>query len=377
MVWSPQHYLSTGRAKGRSECTLQNAVDQVETVLNGYGSPPSILTLNHLAERVGIPYTDLRFFVNRKAPFEVYRHFYIRKRSGGRRIISVPHPKLKRLQRWINAHILSKQKVHRCSFAFQPRSSIVYCAARHTGARWIVKIDVTNFFGSISEIQVYRVFLSLGYQPLVAFELARLTTCITRNTTRYYLPQWRAHQEYQTIADYNNPKIGHLPQGAPTSPMLSNLVSLDLDTELELLSSIMGLNYTRYCDDITFSTRKNITRSAARKVIDEASSILSRRGFYLNKHKTAILPPGSRKIVLGLNVEGDSPRLSRQFRDNLRHHLYFLKRFGPIEHMEKRGFETVLGMKNHIRGLIDYARMVENKTSTKLLEQFEDLDWPI
>ena len=377
MVWSPQHYLNAGRAKGRAESTLQNAVDQIENVIYSHGCPPAILTLNHLAERVGVRYSDLRFFVSRKAPFQQYRHFHIRKRSGGRRIISVPHPNLKRVQRWINAHILNKQRVHRYCFAFQPKSSIVRCAARHSGARWIVKIDVTNFFGSISEIQVYRVFLSMGYQPLVAFELARLSTCITRNVTRYHLSQWKRHQKYNTIGDYSSPYIGHLPQGAPTSPMLSNLVAFDVDTELESLSGTMGLNYTRYSDDITFSTRGNISRSDAKNIIDEASSILSRRGFYLNKRKTSVLSPGSRKIVLGLNVEGETPRLSRKFRDNLRQHLYFLNKFGPVQHMEERGFETVLGMKNHIRGLIDYAHMVERETSKGFLEQFEQVDWPI
>ena len=79
------------------------------------------------------------------------------------------------VQRWIAAHILNPLPVHHCSFAFKPGSSIIKCAARHTGARWLVKMDIAGFFSSISEIQVYRVFLSLGYQPLVAFELARLS----------------------------------------------------------------------------------------------------------------------------------------------------------------------------------------------------------
>jgi RNA-directed DNA polymerase len=71
-------------------------------------------------------------------------------------------------QRWIAHYILNSQAVHHCSFAFSPGASIRKCAARHVGARWLIKLDVVGFFGSITEIQVYRVFRSLGYQPLIA-----------------------------------------------------------------------------------------------------------------------------------------------------------------------------------------------------------------
>ena len=282
-----------------------------------------------------------------------------------------------KLQRWINKYILILQKVHPCSFAFSPGSSIVKCAARHTGAKWLVKMDITNFFGSISEIQVYRVFSELGYQPLVSFELARITTCITRGSIRVQMPQWRSHKENMAIREYSYPVIGHLPQGAPTSPMLSNLVMKEHDGIIKDIASNYSVIYTRYSDDMTFSTRGKFSRSKALKLVATIRNHLERSGFYLNKRKTVIVSPGARKIVLGLNVDGSVPRLPREFRDNLRQHLYYIKKFGPAAHRDKRDFESILGMKNHLFGLVQFAFMVDEGMASKMLDQFEEIDWPV
>ena len=174
MTWSPQQYIADGEAAGIDPTILQNAVDQIEEVIVPHPELPALLTLNHLATRTGADYQTLRSIIH--CSENSYRHFRIRKRSGGHRVISVPEPTLMMVQRWIATYILNPQPVHHCSFAFKPKASIVRCAARHVGARWLIKLDVAGFFGSITEIQVYRVFRSLGYQPLVAFELARLTT---------------------------------------------------------------------------------------------------------------------------------------------------------------------------------------------------------
>ena len=90
-----------------------------------------------------------------------------------------------------------------------------------------------------------------------------------------------------------------------------------------------------------------------------------------------MIPPGSRKLVLGLQVEGDVPRLTRKFKDRLRQHLYYLEKFGAVEHAKTRKFETIWGMKAHIRGLIDFANMVEPDCAAWLLKRFEMIDWPV
>ena len=280
------------------------------------------------------------------------------------------------VQRWIYAnptHI----PTHSASFAFSPGNSIVQCAARHTGARWMLKMDVSDFFGSITELQVYRVFKELGYQPLVSFELARLCTHLLKRSEKYKMKQWRAWPR-KVIGGYRNMLVGRLPQGAPSSPMLSNLVMLKIDQKISEVARIAGMIYTRYSDDLTFSTRDNdFNRDGAKILLAEVSQILKSSGLYPKKSKTVVVPPGARKVVLGLIVDGDMPRLPRALKDKLKQHLYYLKKVGPFEHAKARQFDTVGGMYRHIGGLIDFAKMVEPEYAANLLAEFNAVSWPM
>ncbi len=112
-MWSPQHYIEQGTAKGIAPEVLENSVDQIEQVLERPGNLPAILSLNQLAHRTEVPYPHLRVVVKRLS--NPYRHFTIRKRAGGRRIISVPRPDIMQVQRWLTAHVQNPQPVHRCS----------------------------------------------------------------------------------------------------------------------------------------------------------------------------------------------------------------------------------------------------------------------
>jgi RNA-directed DNA polymerase len=374
-MWSPQLYIEAGKAHGIKESVLDNAVDQIERVIIENPDLPAILSLNHLAQRAQVDYDTLRSIAARK--HNPYRHFYIRKRSGGHRRISIPGPELMQVQRWLAKYVLNPLPVHHCSFAFKPGSSIVKCAARHTGARWLVKMDIAGFFTSISEIQAYRVFESLGYQPLVALELARLTTYTPLNSPRYELPQWRARASDTSITDYRFKGLGYLPQGAPTSPMLSNLAMPKIDALIEQVAKAFGLRYTRYSDDLTFSTRSDdFNRGKAANLIGKVTRILVPVGLRPQHRKTVVVPPGARKVVLGLLVDGERPRLSREFRSDLRQHIYYLEKFGPVEHAKTRQFDTVFGMYNHIRGLIDFARMVDREYGDAMFERLQAVEWP-
>jgi RNA-directed DNA polymerase len=375
-MWSPQHYLDQGRVLGVQESVLTNAVEQIERVVDSTYRLPAILSLNHLAKRAGVSYGLLRAIASRSG--DPYKHFPIRKRSGGYRQISIPSPQLRRVQQWITRYVLNSVPPHHRSFAFSPGSSILACASRHCGARWLIKMDITGFFSSISEIQVYRVFHSLGYQPLVAFELARITTYAPDSSPRYRKQNWRGWHKIGAIAQYSNRRIGYLPQGAPTSPMLSNLVMKRTDSEIDSLSLSAGLTYSRYSDDMVFSTRGHtFDRSRAKDFIGVVTRVLLRVGFYPNMTKCVIVPPGARKIVLGLLVDKSTPRLSREFRSNLRQHLYYLQKFGPVEHAKARGFESLWSMRRHIRGLIDFANMIDAPYAATLLPLFEAVDWPL
>lgn len=370
-MWSSQHYRIDAKEHGLSKETINAAISQAIAVVDGPHKLPAILTLGHLAKRTGVDYVTLRDLVT-GAYRQPYRHFKIRKRVDGPektiryRNISVPSPDLYRAQRWIAVYVLRSLPVHVASHAFSPGSNIVKCAEKHCGAKWMVKLDISDFFGSISEMQVYRVFLGLGYQPLVSFEMARLCTYRPRRDTppefvspRFQIPSGRVIKRNRVIESFNHPYMGNLPQGAPSSPMLANLAMRDIDEKLLAIANSFGLHYTRYSDDLTFSTRNDFDRQKASLLIQEVAKLLIRRGLMLNRQKTAVIPPGARKIVLGLLVDGDMPRLSRPFKDKIRQHLYYLEKFGPDKHVSMRGFDSVGGFFRHLKGLIDFAHMVE------------------
>lgn len=391
-MWSSHHYINEGKKLGISSELLQTAVSQIEPLVEQQPELPSILSLNHLATRAEIPYKVLRSFVTRSND-DAYRKFSIKKRSGGRRFIFVPHPSLMYTQRWIDTHILKKIPSHSSSFAFAKGLSIKDCAMRHCGSTWIIKLDITSFFESISEIQVYRVFKDIGYQSLVAFELARLCTKgviipgheyinthpeISKYNLRMYRNNWLVRQKNNVILNYNQKILGYLPQGAPTSPSLSNLIMREIDEELSNIAKSHGLKYTRYSDDLTFSTKaKNFNRQMANSVVGKVYKLLSAHGFQPQYQKTKIIPPGSKKLVLGLLVNESQPKLQKAFKDNLRQHLHYLTSYNPTEHAERREFDSVWGMKCHIRGLIDFANIIEPEYASECLKKFKKIEWPV
>lgn len=376
-MWSSHLYKQRGIEAGRTISLIDDSIEQTESVFEINDSLPSLLTLKHLSERTGVSFEQLRALVSRKSE-DTYTKFSIAKRSGGRRFIRVPSIKLNLVQKWIHQHILSLAPLNRASYAFVKGKSIKDCAAQHCGATWLIKLDIVNFFESISEIQVFHVFKSLGYQPLISFELARLCTIATpEHSPRAHKKNWSAFKKYKSIAEYDQQMLGYLPQGAPSSPLLSNLVMRECDKKLSCIAKKYGLKYTRYSDDITFSTRSTeFSRCAAKDVINEANRVLSNQGYLPHFKKVKIIPAGAKKIVLGLNVDGATPRLQKEFKDRIRQHLFYLKKVGPTEHVLSRGFDSIWGLKSHLRGLIDYAKMIEPQYAEKMLAEFNAIEWP-
>lgn len=374
--WPPHPYVSEGLSRGLPENHLREALRQAHNSQNrGY---PAILSLKHLAVMTDVSYGDLREVVSRET--DPYRSFRIRKRSGGRRLICVPRASLARVQKWLALYVLNRGDVHVSSAAYAPGSSPVKCAALHCGCRWLVKVDVRNFFESISEIQVYRTFRKFGYSTLVSFELTRLCTRVyIRKTRRRSDRVWEADpSRYDGIPAYGSWQIGHLPQGAPTSPMLSNLTMHALDSDLTSLAADAGLYYTRYADDLTFSTSEmSFSRVAARRLLSAVMERLRAEGLRANRQKTVIAPPGARKIVLGLLVDGSRPRLRREFKKSLGAHIHFLKRFGPAQHAERRGFKSIWSMRRHLQGKIAYARQVEPAFADEAERGLAGVDWSV
>jgi hypothetical protein len=249
----------------------------------------------------------------------------------------------------------------------------------HLRCRWLVKIDLQTFFDSVSEIPVYQVFLRIGYQPLVAFELTRLCTRLGKATAWRLHSKWlrRKTKQYK-ISDYQNARIGYLPQGAPSSPMLSNLVMREFDQKMTRLAASHGFIYTRYADDLAYSTTdKSIGRNDCQQLIQAAYKLIGGFSLAPNLSKTHISPPGTRKLLLGLLIDGPHPNLTKEFRKKISVHLHFLKRFGALEHANRRGFDSVIGLRNHLFGLAYYAKQINESYGKKILSDLNAIAWPI
>jgi RNA-directed DNA polymerase len=378
-LWKSAQYrlalklLDDQEAKGRSP-DYQNLLTLLGMLARGVSHSrgvPVLFTLGHLAAICGVSFVFLHDIVSRRT--DEYRVFFIRKKSGGHRRITVPLPSLLIVQSWLQEHILSHQPVHACSQAFSEGCSPAKNAQQHCSSKWLVKIDVENFFESITERHVFRVFKQIGFRPLLSFELARICTRVIDHSIKsraYLSPRMVSYR----IADYRCAFQGHLPQGAPTSPALANLACYNLDEDLNDIAGKYKCVYTRYADDIVFSTQE-FSRQTANRLLKDATSSLKRFGLKPNRKKMTIVPPGARRIVTGLVVDGSVPRLSKEYRERIELHLYHAAKHGLAEHCKRREFRSLIGFRNHLHGLITYAEHIEPRFGARCRSEFESLPW--
>jgi retron-type reverse transcriptase len=285
-----------------------------------------------------------------------YVHFQVPKRSGGTRTLARPHQALAAAQRWILEHILSRLPVSAACHGFVPGRSIVSNAALHAGQDLVVNLDLENFFPSIGFRRVRKVFHGAGYSPAVATVLALLCTECPRRAVEY------AGRRYWVATGPRG-----LPQGACTSPALSNQVALRLDRRLSGLAGRLGLTYSRYADDLTFSGPSTLglrlgyfLNTLERIVLDE--------GFTLNRKKTRILRQNTRQTVTGL-VVNERPSLPRRELRRLRAILHRARHEG----LEAQNREGRPNFRAWLRGKIAYIQMARPELGAKLLAELEAL----
>jgi RNA-directed DNA polymerase len=379
--WSPQHFRQGARAAGRPDSVIAAAESAATAIKRVHPDLPVVLTLHHLAHLAGASADSLQQVAFRKE--DAYRVFRVKKRGSPNtspapprhyRTICVPAPFLMRAQRWIAQHVLNPVEPHPSSFAFAPKRDLVDAAKRHLGAKWLLKMDVRHFFESISEQQVYWVFRSLGYGALLSFQMARICT---RLPDRSRMASTRLKSRDDGELPYRRHKQGHLPQGAPTSPMLANLAMQSLDRRLTAIAQEYGWTYTRYADDLAFSRRDESSRGAAMHLAKRVEHELKVTGLTHHRQKTGVAPPGARKVLLGILVDGDRPRLTRAFRNNIETHLFALRsdKIGPAAHRRKRGFASSIGMRRHIEGLIAFAHQVDPCYAAALYQRLNAVNW--
>jgi retron-type reverse transcriptase len=229
---------------------------------------PRITTLQDLAAHTGLSGRQLWWVLS--AGRKAYTIFHVAKKTGGVRSIAHPAHPLRAAQRWVLRNILDKLHTTPSSYGFERGSKLRVHAEQHLGAKAILTLDIKNFFPSISIAQVTCVFRAAGYSPSAASMLARLCTCEDA-----------------------------LPQGAPSSPRLANLVCFRMDRRLARLAERRGFVYTRYADDLSFSST---SASALAKVRPFIAYIVHDSGFRLNNCKTRLVGPRGAKRITGLVI---------------------------------------------------------------------------
>jgi RNA-directed DNA polymerase len=280
---------------------------------------PPLDSPQHLADALGLSVSRLRWLAfHRDAATSIhYRRFTIPKRDGTSRAIWAPLPELKRAQRWILENIVERLLVHGSAHGFLAGRSTLTNASAHRDPAIVVRLDIKDFFPTITLPRVKGVFRKAGYREQVATLLALICTESPREVVEH---EGRVY--YVALG----PRC--LPQGAPTSPALTNTLCLRLDRRLGGLARRLGWRYTRYADDMAFSLPADHRGDPALGTLLGASRrIVEAEGFAINPDKTVVARRGGRQKITGLVINGDRPpRVPRAVRRQLRAAIHNLAR---------------------------------------------------
>lgn len=282
---------------------------------------PIIYNVDHFSKMIGIVPSEIYKIANSKSKF-YYREYTISKRNGGEREIKAPLPTLDIIQKWIFNKILLNLKPSLFCKSYQRELSLKDNAKFHRRQNIILKMDISNFFNEVSLEHIYKIFIDLGYTFEVSKIMANMVTHSIDGKSRKGLPQ-----------------------GASTSPMLSNIVLKGFDEKIGKECINKKIRYTRYADDLTFSG--DFDPRLMEKII---SSELLKYGFEVNSEKTKILKRNDRQIVTGI-VVNDKMQAPRKYRKNLRLELYFL--FNQTEvHFKKNKLTSKEEQKNYFKCIL-------------------------
>lgn len=335
---------------------------------------PALATPGDLAEWLAIGVSELDWFSDPKqlngranGRLSHYRYRWIEKREGYR-LIESPKPRLREIQRRILREIIQAVPTHAAAHGFVRGRSCLTHARPHVGKLMVLRMDLRNFFASVSGARVHAVFRTLGYPEAAARLLtglctnsppARVLRDIPSDGLRYRLPM-RERQQLERQ---------HLPQGAPTSPALANLCALHLDLRLEALARAMKCNYTRYADDVTISGGEELRR-CVEKVSTLIAAIALEEGFEVNHHKTRAMHQSHRQVLTGI-VVNQRLNLRRQGYDELKAILHNCDRRGPSS--QNRGGRH--DFRAHLAGRIEYLRSLNLQKGEKPQAVFDRIDW--
>lgn len=348
---------------------LLNDTTSDETKLHQQGLPV-LHTWDDITKLLGIELKKLRWLVYYE-PVSFYEHYIeyrVPKRSGGYRTISAPMPQLKHVQRTILDEILNKIPLHDAAHGFAIGRSIRTNAAMHENPFMIINVDIRDFFPSITYQRVLGLFRALGYSGQISTLLALLTTYTPRRKMK-----WRGKDVYVSKGQ----RI--LPQGAPTSPAITNLICRRLDVRFSKLAEKENVTYSRYADDITFSipqpeipdNQMDHINEKIGKILGMTHKTLQAEGFEVHKKKTRVLKPRHRQEITGLVVNNGGTRIPRPWLRRLRAILHNMKKHG-IKSQDR----DEIGLKRFyckISGMCSYVNMVDSEKGKALWNEWNEI----
>jgi RNA-directed DNA polymerase len=336
---------------------------------------PAIESVGVLADWLGLKIGELEWFADLKAfgykrPVPRLSHYHYRvlaKQSGNIRLIEAPKPRLKELQRRILSQILEKIPPHPAAHGFLKGRSIKTFAAPHIGQRVVLRMDLRDYFPTLSGTRIQAFFRTLGYPEAVADLLGGIcTNAVPRDAWKGAGCDVDPTSLRDARALYSRP---HLPQGAPTSPALANLCSYRADCRLAGLARAVDATFTRYADDLAFSGNEILERRIERFSIHVAA-ILMEEGFAVNHRKTRIMRQGVRQYLTGL-VANQHLNVIRSDYDRLKATLTNCVRMGPAS-QNRAGHPH---FRSHLEGRVAFVEMINPARGIRLREIYERIRW--
>lgn len=271
-----------------------------------------------------------------------YKQFQIPKKAGGFRKISAPMPKLKLAQHWILENILNKLPVHKNAHGFALQKSIASNATPHIKKEVLINIDLKDFFPSIHYPRVKGMYRALGYNEKIATVLALI--CTESETDEV---------ELDNIKYYVKSGNRALPQGAPTSPAITNYLCRRLDARFTGLAKKYNFEYTRYADDLTFSCEK-YNAEEFKKFLGFVKKTIKSEGFTIHPDKFKVLRKGSKHEVTGI-VVNEKLSVDRKKIKNFRATLYQVEKNG----VEGRNWNYSSNFLASLKGYANFINQVD------------------
>jgi hypothetical protein len=337
---------------------------------------PAIVTVGDLADWFHLRPGELEWFADLKGlgykqSNQQLRHYHYRiltKQYGNVRLIEIPKPWLKEMQRQILAEILERIPSHPVVHGFIKGRSIKTFASPHVGKRVVLRMDLQNFFPSFPAARVSSVFRTMGYPESVADLLGGICTNATpRDAWKEATSDVDRQQLWEARKLYSRP---HLPQGAPTSPMLANVCSYRMDCRLTGLAESAGASYTRYADDLAFSGDEEFEKRVDRFSTNVAA-ILVEEGFTVHHRKTRIMRKGMRQHLAGLVANQHVNVVRRDF-DLLKAILTNCVRLGP-DSQNRDGHPS---FRSHLEGRVGFVEMIHPTKGKRLRRICQEIKWP-